>query len=229
VTIALFRNNEILATSDFSPMITRWKIPLLIVVALLLAVVGTFLWHPQKKIEEKIIRVFDREFKCTLYYTPREAGFTKEAGFDVESETRPGLNGARAARDFLVAVEKEGCGRLKEPFENKPYVQYYSGRWKLTDRPADRNGNPLVAKQTCAVSKRHAAFDPNTKLSLTSPKLPQEFRKYRWIASDTGSGLEEWQLDLYWGEDDPAGPGDRLSRPKGVAFDVSTVTVALVK
>src|SRR3954465_11224789 len=36
---------------------------------------------------------------CTLYYTPKESGFTFERGFDATSVTKPGLRGRKYPRD----------------------------------------------------------------------------------------------------------------------------------
>jgi hypothetical protein len=36
---------------------------------------------------------------------------------------------------------------------------------------------------------------------------------------DTGGGLRRWQIDLYWGEDEPLGPGRLMARPRGTEFE----------
>src|SRR4051794_1749403 len=36
---------------------------------------------------------------CTLYFTPKESGFTAERGFDARPLTRPGLGGRTYPRD----------------------------------------------------------------------------------------------------------------------------------
>ncbi len=65
---------------------------------------------------------------CTLYYTPMESGFIAARGFDVRMETRPGLRGRKYPRDFLLAVKKEGSGRIKQPVEGCNYICYKGGR-----------------------------------------------------------------------------------------------------
>src|SRR5262245_43354958 len=52
---------------------------------------------------------------CTLYYTPKESGFTFERGFDAAPVTKPGLQGRKYPRDFLRSVKKEGFGRITTP------------------------------------------------------------------------------------------------------------------
>src|SRR5438045_6311294 len=49
---------------------------------------------------------------CTLYYTPKESGFTFERGFDATRVSKPGLRGRAYPRDFLRSVMKEGYGRI---------------------------------------------------------------------------------------------------------------------
>jgi hypothetical protein len=43
---------------------------------------------------------------CTLYYTPKESGFTFERGFDATPITKPGLGGRIYPRDFLRSVKR---------------------------------------------------------------------------------------------------------------------------
>ncbi|PYJ13271.1 MAG: hypothetical protein DME93_04125 [Verrucomicrobia bacterium] len=52
---------------------------------------------------------------CTLYYTPKESGFTFARGFDATPVTKPGLHGRTYPRDFLRSVKKEGFGRTVTP------------------------------------------------------------------------------------------------------------------
>ncbi len=54
---------------------------------------------------------------CTLYYTPKESGFTFERGFDATPVTKRGLRGRKYPRDFLRSVKKEGFGRIVTPVE----------------------------------------------------------------------------------------------------------------
>lgn len=169
---------------------------------------------------------------CTLYYTPRESGITAERGFDLTPETAPGLPTAfrehRFARDFLRAVRLEGFGRLQTALDGQDYLHYEGhGRFSLTTRPTGRGGlRPLVASHTCAArggpgatwrtgeswrlecAEIHAAFFPGSPSSDAGI----------WTVADTGEGLHRWQLDLYWGEDDPRGPGADLARPLGSDF-----------
>jgi hypothetical protein len=174
---------------------------------------------------ERLVATYEGRFKCTLYYTPRESGFTADAGFDVTPESRPGLNGRKFPRDFLTAVEKEGFGRLRTPVDGKSFVRYWSGKWSFAERPIDHRQQPLIARQTCAAAASQKLIPPGAKLRIRASELGAEFEQHRWILGDTGSGLDNWQLDLYWGEDDPLGPGKRITLPKSGPAELATATV----
>src|SRR2546430_1230758 len=137
--------------------------------ALLAASVVAFLFlrQPAPPPPERLLAIYEKKFHCTLYYTPREAGFTAERGFDVTPETRHGLHGSQFPRDFLLCVEEEGHGRLKRPVGGKFYIRYWSGTWGFADQPLDHNQHPLLARQTCAVSAKQTLLAPRTKLRIT--------------------------------------------------------------
>ncbi|HEX8281163.1 MAG TPA: hypothetical protein VF551_07290, partial [Chthoniobacterales bacterium] len=63
-------------------------------------------------------------FFCTIYYTPKESGFTKSRGFDETPTTAPGLDGRKYPRDFLAAVKKEGFGRLVSAVDGLNYMRW---------------------------------------------------------------------------------------------------------
>src|SRR5256886_15256771 len=52
---------------------------------------------------------------CTLYYTPKESGFTFERGFDATRVAKAGLHGRTYPRGFLRSVMKGGYGRNATP------------------------------------------------------------------------------------------------------------------
>jgi hypothetical protein len=70
---------------------------------------------------------------------------------------------------------------------------------------------------------------PDAVLRIRCAAAPLHFNKLRWKVSDTGSGLHEKQLDLYWGEDDPLGTGKRLTQPKGFDCDLINPTVLVLE
>lgn len=178
---------------------------------------------------ETVAQVFSHKFHCTVYYTPLESGFKADAGFDTTPETRPGLHGKQFPRDFLLAVEKEGFGRLATPFQGKQYIRYWSGGWGFADRPTDNRERPLVAKSSCAVSNQQRLLARETRFKISAANAPQDFGELEWMVADTGSGLKETQIDLYWGEDEPLGPKEKMSRPKSAPFDLADTTVSVFK
>jgi hypothetical protein len=209
----------------------RFK-PLVIALLLLSLGLGFAIWRrPVKEVArpEVYSSIFENKFHCTLYYTPRQAGFSGARGFDMTLETRSGLKEQKYPRDFLLAVEKEGFGRLSNPFQGKGYLRYWSGEWSFADQPIDHLQRPLIAKSSCAISGKQKQLTPDLVLKIRALNAPADFSELSWKAADTGSGLEEWQIDLYWGEDDPLGPAKQLSRPKSGVFDLSGVTVCVCK
>jgi len=45
------------------------------------------------------------------------------------------------------------------------------------------------------------------------------FQSNRWKIMDTGGGLRRWQIDCYYGEDEPLGPGRFMGRPRATTFE----------
>jgi len=156
---------------------------------------------------------------CTLYYTPMETGFTAERGFDATLETKPGLHGHKYPRDFLRAVKKEGFGRIANPVNGRNYIRYDAGNaFAFAAHPAGRGG-ALVPRFSAAARRGPRALPPNIELVLTGEVVRQVFGSVNWRIADTGGGLRRWQVDLYWGEDEPLGPGKLLARPRGTEFE----------
>lgn len=210
-----------LFASDFSFAATHWHEPSngtsmkrlsLIRTALRLAI-GLFLGSAMPS----LARTSDRLADCTVYYTPRESGFVAGRGFNLQRETRVGLNGQYYAADFLRAVQVEGHGRLATAYRGFRYI-YYNGRWGFTDVPKGTRQQPLIALQSCAVSSRSSRIQPGTWVRTEHALLPEKLRNRWWRVSDVGAGVQGGQIDLYWGEDDPTGPGAGLYRPAGTTF-----------
>lgn len=160
----------------------------------------------------------DNMADCTLYYTPRESGFVVGRGFNLQLQTRPGLEGRHFAVDFLKAVQVEGHGRLAKPYHGFSYI-YYNGKWGYTDYPRGIQQRPLVPLQSCATSIRSDTFKMGMWIRTEHKALPMIFRNRWWKVSDVGSGVKSRQIDLYWGEDAPKGPGMGLYQPAGISFN----------
>jgi hypothetical protein len=155
---------------------------------------------------------------CTVYYTPKESGFTAERGFDVTPVAAPGVKGRKFSRDFLAAVKLEGFGRVIEPMNGLNYIRYQGrGRYSFARQPLGRGTTVLVPRQSAAARGRKF-LKPGQVLVIEDPEIRKIFESTEWTIADTGGGLRRWQLDLYWGEDDPLGP-QSLARPKGTTFE----------
>jgi hypothetical protein len=161
---------------------------------------------------------------CTLYYTPRESGFTAQRGFDVKAVKAPGLGGRSYGADFLAAVNQEGIGRLTKPVGGKHYLRYEGrGRYGFCNHPTGLKRGKIVSRLTCAVRSRDLdRYRPGT-LHFLDPTISSVFGNSRWVVGDTGA-LKSYQVDLYWGEDDPMGPG-LTGRPRGTQFEYSLTFV----
>lgn len=166
---------------------------------------------------------------CTIYYTPRETGFSAQRGFNMALETRPGLKQHRFPHDFLEAVKKEGFGLIKTPVDGLNFIYYAGGTWGFARNPVGSGDRPLIPRQSCAVSI-HSRWSLGSKLRVNNPAVENAMKTNQWLIVDAGGGLKPNQIDLYWGEDDPEAPGPAMARPKGTNFKrVPVENVALVR
>jgi hypothetical protein len=157
---------------------------------------------------------------CTLYYTPMESGFTAERGFDAALITRPGLNGRKFPRDFLVSVKKEGFGRIRQPVNGCNYMRYNGGKsYAFVKHVVGRGTDPLVSRFSAATRRGQRGLGYGVVLETFEPTVQKIFGSTHWKIIDTGGGLRRWQIDLYWGEDEPLGPGRLMARPRGTEFE----------
>ena len=172
-----------------------------------------------------------RIFYCSIYYTPKESGFTEERGFDVTPVSAPGLRGKTYAQSFLKAVKMEGFGRLNEPVDGRNYIRFAgNGRYAFAKHALGSRGNVLVPRSSCAISTRNPRLRHGATLKISSPTLLEVTGSAEWFAGDTGGGVHPLQIDLYWGEDEPMGPvGRQLARPAGTRMEYAFDVVVTVK
>jgi hypothetical protein len=175
--------------------------------------------------------VYDGIFFCTIYYTPKESGFTAERGFDATPVATPGLRGRRYARDFLRAVKKEGFGRIIEPVEGCDYIRWIGGdRFAFAKNPLGRHGEVLVPRRSCAISRRNKFLRQHSQLMIKSTAVESETGNDTWIVCDTGPAVHPLQIDLYWGDDEPRGAiGRQRARPNGTPLEYAFETEVTVK
>jgi len=182
---------------------------------------------PEKTPEGTVYRIF----YCSLYYTPKESGFTAERGFDVTPITAPGLRGKTYPQSFLKAVKMEGFGRLNEPVDGRNYVRYAGdGLYAFAREALGNRANVLVPRTSCAISTRNPQLRQGFTLQIGSPTVLEVTGSSEWFAGDTGGGVHPLQIDLYWGEDEPMGPvGRQLARPAGTRMEYAFDVVVTVK
>ena len=66
-------------------------------------------------------------------------------------------------------------------------------------------------------------------MTILDPQLYNVFGSIEWRCDDTGFGLHISQIDLYWGEDYPLGPGRNVARPAGTKFQKSWIVPVLLE
>ena len=175
--------------------------------------------------------VFSGIFFCTVYYTPKESGFTAERGFDATPVAAPGLKGRTYGRDFLVAVKKEGYGRLVTPVDGLNYLRWAgNGAYAYAKVPLGRRGEVLEPRRSAAISRRNSFLRQHDTIRIKSDTVSGEFGVDEWFICDTGGGVHPLQIDLYWGEDEPRGAvGRARARPVGTAFEYAFEVEVTVK
>ena len=151
-------------------------------------------------------------FFCTVYYTPQESGFVARRGFNVTPDGRGKLGSRKFPKDFLRTVVMEGYGRLAKPQGTRNYIKY-DGTWGYGTRSLGNRNNTLIDRESAAVHRRHPMMGKGTRLLVMDPEVYNTFGGMRFEAADTGGGLYRSQIDLFWGEDDPLGPGADVYRP----------------
>jgi len=148
-------------------------------------------------------------FFCTVYYTPLETGFHATRGFDPTPKGMRGSGGKTFPADFVRSVVMEGFGRVADPVKGKPYLAY-NGRYHK--RILGNRGNELIPRQSIAVNTKNPLVPPGGKVWVLDPEIYNQFGASLYEVADTGGGLFRNQIDLYWGEDNPRGPGSGIAR-----------------
>ena len=165
---------------------------------------------------------------CTLYYTPKESGFTFERGFDATPVTKPGLAGRKYPRDFLHSVKKEGFGRIVTPVNGRYYICYKGGdSYGFASHPTG-GGGVLVDRYSAAIKSAEGSLRHGAVVETQSPEVQKVFGSTRWKIMDTGGGLRRWQIDCYFGEDEPLGPAKLQGRPRATTFEYAYANARIV-
>ena len=164
---------------------------------------------------------------CTLYYTPKESGFTFERGFDATRLSKRGLRGHTYPRDFLRSVMKEGYGRISVPVNGHNYIKYNRGSYSFAGPPS--GGGGVLVPRSSAAARLSGSLRRGMILETVSDDVQRVFGNTRWKIIDTGGGLRRWQMDCYYGEDEPLGPGRFMARPRGTTFEYAFSTARLAR
>jgi hypothetical protein len=146
-----------------------------------------------------------------------ESGFTFARGFDATPVTKPGLHGRTYPRDFLRSVRKEGFGRIARSVNGLSYIRYNGGSYSLASRPMGAGG--VLVPRFSGAARLSGDLHRGWILETSGPEVRQVFGSTRWRIMDTGGGLRRWQMDCYWGDDEPLGPGRLMARPRGTNFE----------
>jgi 3D (Asp-Asp-Asp) domain-containing protein len=163
-------------------------------------------------------------FFCTVYYTPLETGFTAARGFNMKPKRMRGSGGRRFGADFIRATVMEGFARLAEPVEGRPYLAYNG---KFHTKILGNRGNELVPRLSIAVNKKNPLVPSGRKVWVLDPEIYNQFGAALYRVDDTGGGLFRNQIDLYWGEDDPRGPGSGVARAASCGVSVKWIVPVL--
>jgi len=166
---------------------------------------------------------------CTLYYTPVESGFTFERGFDATPVTKPGFSGRKYPRHFLRSVKKEGFGRVTTPVNGRHYLCYVGDNsYAFASKPTG-GGGTLVARFSAAAKLGQSGLGRGVIIETSSATVQEVFGSTRWKIVDTGGGLRRWQVDCYYGEDEPLGPGRFMGRPRGTTFEYAYANAKIIE
>src|SRR5436853_2542778 len=117
---------------------------------------------------------------CTLYYTPKESGFTFERGFDATPVTKPGLGGRKYSRDFLRSVKKEGFGRIATPVDGRHYIRYNAGNSFAFASTPTGGGGTLVARFSAATKLGQSVLHRGLIVETSSSTVKEVFGSTRW-------------------------------------------------
>lgn len=166
-------------------------------------------------------------FFCTVYYTPRESGFSREAGFNM-TPVKPGGLSRSFPGDFVTATAIEGFGVMETPTAAGSRYLKYDGSWGYRTRILGNRNNTLRDRESIAVHRRNPLFYSGVRAWILDPELYNTFGALRFQVGDTGGGLFKSQIDIYWGEDDPLGPGADIWRPATCDVAVRWIVPVLI-
>src|SRR5207249_11819392 len=84
---------------------------------------------------------------------------------------------------------------------------------------ATGGGGVLVPRYSAAMKRGQGGLCRGATIQTSSSELQKVFGTNRWKIMDTGGGLRRWQIDCYFGEDEPLGPGKLQYRQSATQFE----------
>ena len=116
-------------------------------------------------------------------------------------------------------MKKEGFGRIVTPVNGRNYIHYNGGDSYAFGSAPTGGGGVLVPGFSGAMKSTQGVLRHGAIVETESPDVQKVFRSNRWKIMDTGGGLRRWQIDCYYGEDEPLGPGKLMGRPRATTFE----------
>jgi hypothetical protein len=80
-------------------------------------------------------------------------------------------------------------------------------------------GRGTVPRFSAATRRGQRGLGYGTAIETPASEVQRILGSTSWKIVDTGRGLRRWQIDLYWGEDEPLGSGRLMARPRGTEFE----------
>ena len=88
------------------------------------------------------------------------------------------------------------------------------------------SGNVAIPSATCEL--RHFSATDSAEAEQLANQTRGLSSSNRWKIMDTGGGLRRWQIDCYFGEDEPLGPGRLQGRPRATTFEYAYANARIV-
>jgi hypothetical protein len=125
-------------------------------------------------------------------------------------------------------VKKEGFGRITTPVNGRNYIRYNGSDSYAFASNAMGGSGALVPRYSAAMMGGRGGLRRGAVIETTSAEVQKIFGSNRWKIMDTGGGLRRWQVDCYFGEDEPLGPGKLQGRPRATTFEYAYAHARIV-
>jgi hypothetical protein len=121
-------------------------------------------FHPEQAAEGTL---YPASFSVRFTTLPRNRASRPSAG--LMPHPVAGLHRRKYARDFLLAVMKEGFGRINHAVDGRNYIQWTGdSRYAFADASVGRRGEVLIPRHSCAISSHNKFLHHHTRLRIKS-------------------------------------------------------------